>query len=858
MEKEKIDYFVNGHTHTHMSNIGGFRDSTNKPEDVLKYVGELGQMGVAFTDHESVGGHVKILQACEKLKSGGQLPEEFKVILGNEIYLVDKNELECLKNNKGRIVFYHFILLAKDEIGHRQLRELSSRAWSRAFTWRGVERKPTYYTDLEEIVGENKGHLVATTSCLGGFLANHVLSEEYGKIHEFVRWCQDVFGEENFFLEMQPHYRKYDENGEEIITEQEIVNSWIRDSGYPATIATDAHYLNANQKWLHTIFLMADKEEEKNNARERADFYETTYHMSSEEIHSFLDFYLGEEFVTECIMNTWKIREMITTYDIRKPQKVCEIPLPPENEWFKNEEILDMLYDNEQDFPMCLDAWESDNLYDGYLLSLAMKGASDTFLISDKKEWWETFKRVNLELEEVLGIAKFGNLNMSAYFIIMNKFIDIIWNQANSILAISRGSAAGFILNYLLEIVQINPLKQPLPLEHWRFIEKNKIEIADIDIDINSSKADIVFEECRKFMQSIGGDLVHVGTYRKETLKSAIQTACRGLGISSDIGMYLSSLVPIDRGTVRSLNNVVYGNEELGLEPVKEFIKEMAKYEGLFEAIQGIEGLINGRGVHAGGVVPHMDILDCTALMKSKDGSITSQYALEDVEACGGIKLDFLKTEGASMIQNTLELLVEYGHMEDKGSLKETYRHNIHPNILDFNDPKLYDILGKGELLKAFQYETPVGMKTLQTIKPRSLVELANTNSLMRLVAEDGEQPAERYVRLRNNPCQWEEEMIEFGLNEEERKVMHEHLDYDCGTLSNQEGMMLLCMDERVAGFTIPQANSLRKAISKKDKAKIKKSKEEYYKCGLALGNRKVLLDYVMNVQIKMQEGLSK
>ena len=100
--------------------------------------------------------------------------------------------------------------------------------------------------------------------------------------------------------------------------------------------------------------------------------------------------------------------------------------------------------------------------------------------------------------------------------------------------------------------------------------------------------------------------------------------------------------------------------------------------------------------------------------------------------------------------------------------------------------------------------------------------------------------------------------MIDFGLNEYERGIMHEHLDKDCGTLSSQEGMMLLTMDKRIAGFTIPQANSMRKAISKKDKEKIKKEKEKYYKSGLALGNRKVLLDYVMEVQIKMQEGLSK
>ena len=97
-----------------------------------------------------------------------------------------------------------------------------------------------------------------------------------------------------------------------------------------------------------------------------------------------------------------------------------------------------------------------------------MKGASDEFLIPSKDEWWDTFKRVNLEMEEVLGISNAGGYNMSAYFITMNKFIDIIWNEAEAILGNSRGSALGFATNYLLDIVQSNPLKQPVELPHWR------------------------------------------------------------------------------------------------------------------------------------------------------------------------------------------------------------------------------------------------------------------------------------------------------------------------------------------------------------------------------------------------------
>ena len=165
--------------------------------------------------------------------------------------------------------------------------------------------------------------------------------------------------------------------------------------------------------------------------------------MSSEDLHGYLDFYLGEEFVDECIMNTWKIKESVEGYNINKSQIVCEIPLPPEEEWFQNEEMLDMFYENHEEFKYCLDAWESRNLYDGYLMSLCMKGASDEFLIPSKEEWWDTFKRLDQEFEEILGISELAGYNMSAYFIVMNKFIDIIWNDANSILGISRGSAAG-------------------------------------------------------------------------------------------------------------------------------------------------------------------------------------------------------------------------------------------------------------------------------------------------------------------------------------------------------------------------------------------------------------------------------
>ena len=143
----------------------------------------------------------------------------------------------------------------------------------------------------------------------------------------------------------------------------------------------------------------------------------------------------------------------------------------------------------------------------------------------------------------------------------------------------------------------------------------------------------------------------------------------------------------------------------------------------------------------------------------------------------------------------------------------------------------------------------------MNAIKPTKLIELAAANTLMRLQCE-GEQPMERYIRIRNNPEQWDEEMIKYGLNEEEREVLHKHLDIDYGTCMTQEMLMILSMDEKIAGFTVPEANKLRKAIAKKKKALQEAAKDLFYEKGLSRGTRKVMLDYVWDVQISMQLGL--
>lgn len=464
------DPFFNCHTHSEMSNIR-LKDCTIKVKDAILYVANtLGQTGYTLTDHENMSNHLKVLNTVKELKGSGKIPNTFKVGLGNEIYLIEEEELNNKLANKEYVSFYHFILIALDDIGHRQLRELSSRAWDRMFNYKGLDRVPTFKSDIEEIIGSNKGHVIGSTACLGGELSKSFLADDIDRTNDFINWCQTTFGDTNFYLEMQPHDPFLSVDGVDSITEQEVVNTWIAKQGLPTIITTDAHYLKVEDRKLHEAYLRSDEDEEVTNSggREVGEFYATTYFMGINELRSRLS-YLSDEFFENCIHNTYNIYERInfeSYYNIFKQQDIMRIPLPPRSEWYWHDELVDLI--EELDLTNLLYLIDDTDECNNYLASLWMQG----FEIRNipKEEWKETLIRLDEEMENLLGISVAKNVTMSAYFILMHKFIDIIWEQANSIVGVSRGSAGGWVLNYLLGIVQINPLKQPAEMPLWRFI----------------------------------------------------------------------------------------------------------------------------------------------------------------------------------------------------------------------------------------------------------------------------------------------------------------------------------------------------------------------------------------------------
>ena len=266
------------HSHTHYSNLR-LLDCINKPKDLVDRAINLGLKGIAITDHECISSHMELNIYSQELQE--QYPD-FKIALGNEIYLTQDRET----GQK----YYHFILIAKNKIGHRALRELSSRAWMNSFTDRGMERVVTTYDDLEEIVNKYPNSLIATSACLGGELStqtlNLILSEKHqdkeneiiahNNIIEFILFCKKLFNQD-FYIECAPGCSK-----EQIMVNQRLV-SIAQCFNIKMVIGTDAHYLKKEDRFVHKSYLNS-----KGGEREVDDFYEYSYLQSEEEIFEHL------------------------------------------------------------------------------------------------------------------------------------------------------------------------------------------------------------------------------------------------------------------------------------------------------------------------------------------------------------------------------------------------------------------------------------------------------------------------------------------------------------------------------------------------------------------------------------------
>lgn len=351
--------------------------------------------------------------------------------------------------------------------------------------------------------------------------------------------------------------------------------------------------------------------------------------------------------------------------------------------------------------------------------------------------------------------------------------------------------------------------------------------------------------------------VINVGTFSKISSKTAIERACKGLDIPNDKAAYFKSLIPVNRGKVSKLKDAVYGNKDKGISPAPGLKLELSQYPHLLESALALEGLITNRGTHAAGVlVCNTPYTDYIAAMRSADGTLISCYDLWDDEAAGCIKFDMLTVEAADKIHRTMDYLLENGKIKDEGSLKETYYKWVHPDVLDYKTSDMWDILPT--IYSVFQFDTPISTKALSATHPHSVMDLSAANSLLRLMPDNADEtPIDRYIRYKQSKDAWLKDTTDFGLNKDEQAILWKYLADAYGMADSQEKVMRLSMDEHTAGYTLKEANKLRKSIAKKDEKLQAEAKQLFFDCCERQGTREVFADYIWNVVFAASMGYS-
>lgn len=360
------------HAHTEYSNIR-LLDSISKPKNLIQRARDLGLSGIAVTDHECLSHSIElnILQ-----KEIHKEDPNFKIAIGNEIYLTNTRN----KNQK----YFHFILIAKNKIGHKMLSELSSKSWMQSYTDRGMERVPTLKSELKEIINKyGKGNLIATSACLGGELSTLALAKEKTIlvnnkdlenqvdkfILDYIKYCKELFGND-FYIECAPGCSR------EQIAANKILKNISKQHGIAMVIGTDAHYLKKEDRYVHKAYLNS-----QDGQREVDDFYEYSYLQEEEEIYKHL-FKSGfdKDFIFEMILNSYLIYQKIETYSLLRNQEIPTAKIP---NGYKYE---GMPQDKYYKYSVLANLEGSEDKYDRYWLSECLKGLQNKNLW-DKEEY---------------------------------------------------------------------------------------------------------------------------------------------------------------------------------------------------------------------------------------------------------------------------------------------------------------------------------------------------------------------------------------------------------------------------------------------------------------------------------------
>ena len=731
--------FVHLHTHSHYSLLDGL----SKIDDLVARTKELGMEALAITDHGVMYGVVEFYQ---KAKKAG-----IKPIIGMEAYVAE-NMYDKRTNESGKN-YSHLVLLAATNEGYSNLIKLTTAGHLEGFYYKPRIDK--------ELLRQHSAGLIGLSACLGGEISRALLAKQYDKAKRIALEYLNIFGKNNFFLEIQRHPN---------IEEQEIVTQEMlrlsRDTGIPLVATQDAHYLRSEDNQAHDVLLAIQTDSRVDEAG-RLSMRNDDYSLLSPDtmVEKFSDF-------PDALEQTVRIADRCNVEITLDKLQLPEFPLP------------------------------SGESAGQYLKEFIEKKLSSRYGNSISTE---ISQRVDYELEV---IRKTG---FASYFLIVADFVN--WAREHGIIVgPGRGSAAGSIVSYILGITNIDPIRYNLLFE--RFLNPERVSQPDIDLDFDDARRDEVLNYVR---EKYGADRVaQIITFGTMAARGGIRDAGRALGFSYDFCDKLAKLIPF---------NPQQGDKNGYLARCIEDVQELRQLyntnpdvKTLIAAAIKLEGVARHASTHACAVViAPRPLTEYLPLQRdTKGGNIITQYDMHAVESLGLLKMDFLGLANLTIIQNCLQLI------------KQQHGIAIDIDTIPLDDKNAFRILQKAQSTGVFQLEGQGMKRYLKDLKPTEIEDIIAMISL-----------------YRPGPMELIPEYIARKHGKKQVEYLHPKLK---PVLRNTYGIMvyqeqLIQSVQVLAGFTIAEADVLRKAVGKKIK-KLLGEQEDKFKAGASrIGTPKEIAD---------------
>ncbi len=577
--------FIHLHTHSHYSLLDGL----TKVEDMVRIAKEQGATAIAMTDHGNMYGAIEFYKAC---KTGG-----IKPIVGVEAYMTAGSRTDrAVETGKKR--YYHLILLAKNLQGYKNLIRLVTIS-----NLEGYYYKPRMD---KEILRQYHEGIVCLSGCLGGELSQTILSGDSEKADELVREYQDIFGKENYFIEIQCHPSV--ENDKKV---REGLVALAKKHGIPAVATQDSHYPCSDDHDAHHTLLQINTQ---GDGKEGAKFEFSDDDFSLIDTEKALEYFKD---IPEAVYNTSLVADLIEDYEI---------------------EI------GAAHFPRYI--IESGKTADEELRDLAYKG----FAFRNLPQSDAYVKRLEYELEVI------KNKGYPDYFLVVGDLLRFA--RENGILTNIRGSVAGSLTTYLLAITNVDPLVYKLPFE--RFLNPERPSLPDIDMDFaDNRRAEMIAYAKQKY----GEDKVaQVGTFGTMLARGSVRDVARALGYPYSVGDRLSKLIPLgSQGFPMTIKRAIDMVPEL-----KEAYAKESDAKEIIDLAKKLEGCVRHVSVHAAGVIIAPTPLYNYAPVQfdPKGGDIITQYDMHGMEDVGLPKFDFLGIRNLAILADAVKLAKRFHNID--------------------------------------------------------------------------------------------------------------------------------------------------------------------------------------------------